>query len=333
MIGKLLFCQSISLWRKAFAILLTFAIFQAELSAQTRRNKAYVASGGQITILKNFDFGVDGSLSAIIRTDRELPYGVVNFAANIHSVNGGDKAHVDGYVRKFGSANLLFPVGNKGFYGPFSATADGTTGAYFRQNPSDASYRASSKDQTIGPVNLKEFWDIDGKNKTKISLTWDADSKVDTLVDQLSKLTIIGWKNGMWVTIPSKVDSISILKKRSDLQSGSITTADAIAPNDFEVYTLAGKADPPIVIDSPLTNLTVYPNPASEVLKLAQEKTAKPFKKETLRITDILGRDRTDAVYWIKDDLHIGNLIRGMYIISFQDQSGKSISSKFLVAR
>jgi hypothetical protein len=108
---------------------------------QGSQGNTTIFSGAQMTFFGNHDFiaGGNGTQPGIIGTVRTAPYGILNFAsaATTHA-NASDASHVDGYVRKLGAGAFIFPVGDNGQYGPFAASADGTTGAYFFTDPTTA---------------------------------------------------------------------------------------------------------------------------------------------------------------------------------------------------
>ena len=193
----------------------------------------------------------------IIGTVRTAPYGTLSFASAAGSYTGADNAdYVDGYTRKSGTTSFIFPVGNNGHYGPFAASANGTTGAYFHADPSSAivpnpsggnypplpagaPFSTSSKGSGVTTVSPVEYWDIDGAGSTNVTLTWNAGSAVGTLTgNSLSQLTIVGWDGSKWVIIPSTVDVTSVLGGASSLTAGSITTSAGITPDTYTAYTL-----------------------------------------------------------------------------------------------
>ncbi len=87
--------------------------------------------------------------------------------------------YVDGYVRKYGTGQFIFPVGDNSKLGQFAASADGTMGAYFYANPSIAitsnlftggnypalptggAFSTTTKDADVATVSTVEYWDID----------------------------------------------------------------------------------------------------------------------------------------------------------------------------
>ncbi|PQA56091.1 hypothetical protein [Siphonobacter curvatus] len=242
--------------------LAVFCLMASNLSTfaqQGSQGNTTIFGGAQMTVFgaHNFANGGSGVQPGIVNTIRTAPYGVLNFGTAATSSGASDAAHVDGYVQKFGTTSFVFPVGDNGQYGPFAAAADGTTGAYFHVDPSSAitsmvgggnypvlptggPFATSSKATDVTTVSTKEYWDIDGTNATKITLTWDAISDVTTLTgSSLTKLGIVGWNGAQWVKIPATVDATSILGGTSSLTAGSITTNTALAPNTYTAYTLA----------------------------------------------------------------------------------------------
>ena len=188
-----------------------------------------------------------GQQNGIVKTDRTSPTSIVSFSQNSTLTGIGNAKHVDGYVKKYGAALFAFPVGHNGTYRPFLAEADGTTGAYFFENANAASssiegpFPVANKEGTVTNISTKEFWDINGTNATKLTLSWNAASAIATLTgNSLSLLSILGYNvaNSRWEKISSLVDEVAIPGGASSLTSGSITTTASIVPNQYKVYTL-----------------------------------------------------------------------------------------------
>jgi hypothetical protein len=126
----------------------------------------------------------------------------VSFPATAKLTAIGNAKHVDGYVEKTGTGSFLYPVGHKGIYRPFGADGDAVTGAYFQENPGTATlpaggpFSTANKEGTIKAVSSTEFWDIDGANASRITLTWNAASNAGTLTgNNLQLLGIAGWNS------------------------------------------------------------------------------------------------------------------------------------------
>ncbi len=234
-----------------------------------------IFGGAQMTFFGNHNFltGGGGSQPGVIGTVRTAPFGILNFATSASATTGSNDAnHVDGYVRKFGTDQFIFPTGDNAHYGPFAATADGTMGAYFFVDPTSAvtsnlaggnypalptggPFPSATKAASLSAVSTREYWDIDGTNATRITLTYSTSSAVGTLTgNTLSRLTIAGWNGTQWVRIPSTVDATSVLGGASALTAGSITTTATLTPNTYTAYTLAAYVGSPTI--NPDNNVT-----------------------------------------------------------------------------
>lgn len=244
-----------------------FALIALSGTAQAQQGSSgntYIFGGAQMTFFGAHDFvnGGSGALPGIVGTVRTDPNGVLNFAQTASHTGASDAAHVDGYVRKYGTSEFIFPVGDNGFYGPFAAAGDATNGAYYHANPTSAitddlgggnypvlpaggPFPSATFESTLEAVSTIEYWDINGTNPTALVLTWDAGSNIAGLTaSQLDKLTIAGWNGSQWVPIPSKVDVTSILGGASGLTAGSIRTIGPLAPDTYTAYTFASRVTP-----------------------------------------------------------------------------------------
>jgi len=252
----------------SMALLLVGPLAQAQEGSQ---GNTTIFGGAQMTFFSNHNFvtGGGGAQPGVILTERAAGnFGVLNFAGdNLTSTGASDAGYVDGYVRKYGAGQFVFPVGDNGSVGQFAASADGVMGAYFHADantavtsnlftgsnyaalPSGGPFATSSMGTNVDVVSTVEYWDIDGANATPLTLTWDAGSAIGTLTtSQLNKLTIVGWNGTQWVAIPSKVDTTSVLGGSSDLTAGSITTISPLAPDTYTAYTFAS-----LVLPMPVT--------------------------------------------------------------------------------
>jgi hypothetical protein len=249
------------------AITLLLAANISSYAQQGSQGNTTIFGGAQMSFFANHDFvaGGSGAQPGVILTERAAGnFGILNFVGNsLTSTGASDAGYVDGYVRKYGSGQFIFPVGDNGSFGPFAASSDGTMGSYFRADPNTAvtsnlftaadypalpsggPFPTSSMGANVDVVSTIEYWDIDGPNATPLTLTWDASSAVSSLTGgQLSKLTIAGWDGTNWVAIHSRVDTASILGGTSDLSAGSITTISPLAPDTYIAYTFASLTVP-----------------------------------------------------------------------------------------
>ena len=246
--------------------LLLFGMSAAGLSMgaqSTTYGNTFVHAGSEAavhSVLQTFTSGGVAPLDGIVGTERTSPQGFVGFVGTASWSGASDARHIDGYARSYMTSSFIFPIGDNGKYRPCRVSAASVSqpasAAYFRTNPSTAitsslkggnepalpsgTYSTSSTASDVRFVSMVEYWDINGAGTAQITLTWDASSGVAAMTgSNLSKLTIVGWDGTQWVAISSAVDASSILGGVSTLVSGSITSAAAITPNTYEVYTLA----------------------------------------------------------------------------------------------
>ena len=252
-------------WIKPPLLSMLIALGHLTQAQEGSSGNTTIFNGAEMTFFgdHNFNTGGGGTQPGVIYTIRTAPFGILNFASSASVAIGGDDAnYVDGYVRKLGTSSFIFPVGDNSHFGPFAAAADGTMGSYFFTDPTTAvtsmlpsgnypvlpaggPFPSSTFESALAAVSTIEYWDIDGSNATKLTLTWDASSNINGLTTaQLNKLTIAGWDGTQWVAIPSTVDATSILGGTSDLTAGSITTNTAIAPDTYTAYTFASRVSP-----------------------------------------------------------------------------------------
>ncbi|MDR6809247.1 hypothetical protein J2Y45_006461, partial [Dyadobacter sp. BE34] len=185
--------------------------------------------------------------TGIVVTDR-TPLAAVSFSESSKVTNISDNHHVDGYVKKYGASKFVFPVGQNGRYRPFAAEGNEVLGAYFGSNPGAATlpqgapFSVSSRASSLSAVAAIEYWDVNGINPTRLTLTWNIASGIADLTGgDLSMLTIAGWNSATarWENINSKVDEVSVTGVASSLGVGSITSAVTIVPDNYQAFTLA----------------------------------------------------------------------------------------------
>ncbi len=245
-------------------------------SQSTSFGNSFIHNDGECVIFGMHDFGKgsDGIHPGIVGTQRDKngsEYGILGFSDVCPGWKGiGDDSYVDGYVKKYGNQPFVFPIGDNGKYRPIGITGgDGTIAAYYKADPALAvtsdlyggnynvlplggPFPQSSKNEVIVSVSDLEYWDIDGSNPTKITLTWDIFSEIERIsLDDLTKLSILGWDGNEWQIIPSKHDLLYLNKTRSTLLfnggitnkiQGSITSIVEIIPDQYSAYTFGSVA-------------------------------------------------------------------------------------------
>ncbi len=241
-------------------LILLFILLQVQFSyAQSTSGSfgnVFIADKAQLSVFGQHSFknGGSGILPGIVKTTRDSVHGYMSFIGNAGWTGAADSAHVDGYVKTYMTTPFIFPIGNNGYYRPAAISGASSTNtidaAYYWGDPGLASsdiggpFSTDNFSTVISQVSNTEYWDINGDTATFITLSWNENSNIAALTNnQLCLLTIAGWDSAssQWVVIPSAYDPVSLLDNTtpSVLDSGTITTRNAIIPDTYSVYTLA----------------------------------------------------------------------------------------------
>ncbi len=276
-------------WEVLWLFVLT-VISQGVRAQSGSFGSTYVHTGMEMGILGQHDFVTgSGTINAGIVGSERLPViGVYSFVNPAGSwINASNTAFMDGYVRTYNPGAFTFPIGDNNKYRPAAVSASSaaapTTAAYYGVDPGSAmtsdlkggtygvlpaggAFPTTTKAATVGVVDNVEYWDIDGTTPARITLTWDANTPIASMVGaNLNNLTIVGWDGTKWVAIPSTVDPASLTLTTSasaftgpgpQITAGSITTNATVVPGSFTVYTLAGSC-PTTNIVADLTSQTI----------------------------------------------------------------------------
>ena len=172
-----------------------------------------------------------------------------------------DSRFVDGYASLTGLLDFTFPVGDDFRLRPIKIDGQSAfnpvKAAYFFEDPNTPTYFSTSFDTNsfgtlLFGVSQFEFWDLDGDSATRVTLTWDDNSNIPTLVDDLNDLRVVGWDDNLkqWVNLGNTAVS-------GDLNNGEITS-DIFVPDNYSVLTF-GTSDN--ILDADLEIYTaVSPN-------------------------------------------------------------------------
>ena len=152
-----------------------------------------------------------------------------------------DTRHVDGYSTIKGLLDFRFPIGDDFRLRPLGIDrqdgAEVISAAYYFEDPNfpnyfDESFDTTSFDDLLYGVSIFEFWDLNNASTAmKVTLTWDDNSNIPTLVDNLEDLRVVGWDkvSKQWVNLGNTEFS-------GDLNNGEIVS-DLIIPDTYEVLT------------------------------------------------------------------------------------------------
>ncbi|WP_226294368.1 gliding motility-associated C-terminal domain-containing protein [Aquimarina algicola] len=186
--------------------------------------------------VNNFQEFVNGR----VQTPRDRRNVSLDYINDAPYLGENDDRYVDGYASINGLLDFTFPIGDDFRLRPMSidneAAANTAKGAYYFENPNTPNFFATNFDtnnfsDVLFGVSSFEFWDLDGDIETRVTLTWDDNSNIPTLVDNLEDLRVVGWDRNLeqWVNLGNTSFS-------GDLDNGEITS-QSIIPDDYVVLT------------------------------------------------------------------------------------------------
>ncbi len=306
--------------------------------------QAFVSIFGEHSFIK----GGTGVNPGMISTAKNGSHGYVNFAKGSSWSGASDVQFIDGYVRVYHDDPFVFPIGDNGKFRPVSINGAAlTSAAYFDRNPAKvvkgtANRAGDVKGQiVVERVSDVEYWEIEGQKATNVTFTWGKDSKVGELTQEdLSKLSIVGWKRGQWKVLSSTFDTYTVGNashvatssiNKSTLATGSISTTEEVIPSDYDYFTLAGINSAAIAGQ---TAFSMFPNPRLATMPLNVRYELPTADGGILRIFSANGsvlveRDLTSntGVLTFSDV----TTAPGAYNVSVTDSNGNTLSKKLIV--
>lgn len=183
-----------------------------------------------------FDF-----IQGRIITPRENIGVTLDFRNNGIYSGEGNNTHVDGYVNNAGDLDFRFPIGDDFRLRtmtvlPLDNTFTLYKAAYFFEDPNSPStltgfFNTDLFQNTLSIISEKEYWDLDGTLPARVTLTWDEQSDIPFLADELSSLRVVGFSTALnqWVNLGNSSFS-------GTMESGEITS-DIIEPNLYSALT------------------------------------------------------------------------------------------------
>lgn len=220
------------------------------------QGNTFIPTGAETAVFgaHSFQNGGDGTLPGIILTDRSPVPGYFSFADGASWTGAADNAHVDGYVRTYGTSAFTFPIGNGTVYRALSIPAPASStaydAAYFSTNPSAATLPTGAPFPTgnlgtgVSGVSPVEYWDLNGTVSTAVTLTWNAASNLNTLAGGLaSNLIVVGynastnkWENLGQASLTGTIGGV-----------GTITSSASFIPDTYSALTFGTLAMPATV--------------------------------------------------------------------------------------
>lgn len=208
-----------------------------------------------VGITNNNNFILGDVVTPRNATDINLDF--INYAF----YNGdGNLTKVDGYAAVTDKYNFSFPVGDADKIRPLyldSETNNNTAkSAYFYEDPNSPStftktFNTDNFADILTAVSTYEFWHLEADTNSKITLTWDDDSSIDSFTDTIEDLRIVGWNKTL--NIWENLGNIDIT---GNFSSGSITS-DTFVPNNYDIITFGSSLS---AISTNFENYFVSPN-------------------------------------------------------------------------
>ncbi|KAB7726499.1 hypothetical protein F5984_24600 [Rudanella paleaurantiibacter] len=194
-----------------------------------------VHPGGKVGVYNSMTFN-----SGYISTPRQAPPSNVAWAPASAPAGAANGSHVNGYAETWGNTAFTFPIGNGTTLRPAGISAPGSgtfSAAYFGTNPGAATlptggpFSTASLGTGVTGVSPVEYWDINGPSAVNLTLSWDANSNLNTLTGgTLSSLVIVGWDGTNWVNLGGTATGTLS-------GTGTITTTTPVIPNTYTAYT------------------------------------------------------------------------------------------------
>ncbi|WP_442266866.1 gliding motility-associated C-terminal domain-containing protein [Tenacibaculum sp. ZS6-P6] len=192
----------------------------------------------------NTSLGIKNELEYVngkVLTPRNTIPVSLDFIRHDFYVGEDDDRHTDGYASITGNNEFIFPIGDDNRFRPMITPNQNTetyfNGAYFFEDPNSPStfsetFTTGEKQVFLKNISTYEFWDLDGDNKTTVTLTWDTFSSIENISPVLNFLRVVGWSKSEQKWIDLGNTNVS-----GDLNNGKITSNEFI-PNEYEIITI-----------------------------------------------------------------------------------------------
>lgn len=177
-------------------------------------------------------------------TDKDNGSPALIFRDAAFYVGQGSNTKIDGFGAAVNKASFTFPVGDDNRLRPLSISAETVNEeqvrcAYFFE---DANSPVSIPQQfntqlTEDPsvlVSDFEFWILEGSQPVAVTLTWDPQSNIPLLTENLQGLKVVGWSktDGEW-------KNLGVTNITGESGFGALTS-DTFIPDDYAVLTIGG---------------------------------------------------------------------------------------------
>ena len=195
-------------------------------------------------------------------TQRAQTDNYLNFLQNTSANGSGDISKVDGYAAISNQQNFTFPVGDATQLRQLVLNSNATNVfakcAYFFEDANSpstfpSSFNTNTKAASLGAISTTEFWRLEGSVASTIQITWNERSNIDLLVNDVTRIGIVGWKksSNQWVRIGGN-------SAVGTIEQGFVQSVSFI-PDDYEVITFGDSLGEATALIKP-GNYLVTPN-------------------------------------------------------------------------
>lgn len=214
-----------------------------ETLAVSGTNKA-VFNDVEIGVFNNLELqtslGVTNKLFFLegkVLTPRNNPNVSLEFLNHYDYYGADDKRYTDGYALVTNTNEFTFPIGDderlRPMILPKQLQNNTFKGAYFFDNPLNFNTNfTENKESSIQAISKQEFWDFEGVTETSITLTWDEQSNIASLVTSIKNLRVVGWHKTLKVW-----ENLGNVEVTGNLERGKITS-NSFLPNIYEIITI-----------------------------------------------------------------------------------------------
>ena len=209
-----------------------------------------------ISVLNNTSF-----IGGNITTPRQQQHVYYNFLDDANYIGETNSSKVDGYVTANNVNTMVFPVGDATELRALTLNSNSSNPfvkcAYYRDNIDNPKiwpqrFATFQKPANINKISTEEFWHLEATTNSTIQISWNPNSNIAALTDDVTKIVPVGWDiaTASWVNLGT--DNII-----GDLDRG-ILISEKFIPSDYAVITFASATESN---ESPtLDNYLVTPN-------------------------------------------------------------------------
>lgn len=163
--------------------------------------------------------------------------GKVHFFSPSQGKETHHESHVDAKVSSNGHESFIFPVGNKGIYQPLGIVHSNLYELSVRFH-----FSAPPKAKFLGQLNQISpnfYWETEGETQAILKLSWNNFSQLETWVEDIDALRLVGYTGEHWEIIPALLSPFSITGNQpSSLTEGAIFSSNEVDLSRYSAFSL-----------------------------------------------------------------------------------------------